>query len=91
MKALSLTLIFLFLSCILSAQAPETWSQSNTYFQGDLVIDGTTTYQASQDVPANTAITNTSYWSTLDSQVPSETPSGADSLTAPDAPAKLKI
>ena len=85
MKALSLTSIFLFLSCIVSAQAPETWSQSNTYSQGDLVIDGTTTYQASQDVPANTAITNTSYWATLDSQVPSETPSGADSLTAPDA------
>ena len=85
MKALVVTSLFLFLYSIVSAQAPATWSQSSTYSQGDLVINGTTTYQASQDVPANTEITNTSYWSTLDSQVPTETPSGADSLTAPDA------
>ena len=85
MKALVVTSLFLFLSSIVSAQAPATWSQSSTYSQGDLVINGTTTYQASQDVPANTEITNTSYWSTLDSQVPTETPSGADSLTTPDA------
>jgi len=85
MKALVLTSLFLFLSSFVSAQAPATWSQSSAYSQGDLVINGTTTYQASQDVPANTEITNTSYWSTLDSQVPTETPSGADSLSTPDA------
>ena len=85
MKALVVTSLFLFLYSIVSAQAPATWSQSSTYSQGDLVINGTTTYQASQDVPANTEITNTTYWSTLDSQVPTETPSGADSLTTPDA------
>ena len=83
MKALVVTSLFLFLSSIVSAQAPATWSQSSTYSQGDLVINGTTTYQASQDVPANTEITNTTYWSTLDSQVPTETPSGADSLSTP--------
>ena len=85
MKALVVTSLFLFLSSIVSAQAPSAWSQSSAYSQGDLVINGTTTYQASQDVPANTEITNTSYWSTLDSQVPTETPSGADSLSTPDA------
>ena len=85
MKALVVTSLFLFLSSIVSAQAPIAWSQSGTYSSGDLVIDGITTYKALQDVPANTAISNTSYWATLDSQVPSETPSGADSLTAPDA------
>lgn len=85
MKALVVTSLFLFLSSIVSAQAPSAWNQSSAYSQGDLVINGTTTYQASQDVPANTEITNTSYWSTLDSQVPTETPSGADSLSTPDA------
>ena len=85
MKALVVTSLFLFLSSIVSAQAPSAWSQSSAYSQGDLVINGTTTYQASQDVPANTEITNTTYWSTLDSQVPTETPSGADSLSTPDA------
>ena len=91
MKALVVTSIFLFLASILSAQAPATWSQSSSYSQGDLVINGTTTYKASQDVPANTAITNTSYWSTLDSQVPTETPTGAESLTAPDASAVANL
>ena len=50
-----------------------------------MVINGTTTYISLEDVPANTAITNTTYWATLDSLVPTDTPSGADSLTAPDA------
>ena len=85
MKALVVTSLFLFLSSMVSAQAPSTWNQSSSYSQGDLVINGNTTYQASQDVPANTEITNTTYWSTLDSQVPTETPSGADSLSTPDA------
>ena len=86
MKKLLFTAHSLFtVSCFLSAQAPSNWNQNSYYGQGDLVINGTTTYQASRDVPANTEITNTTYWSTLDSLVPTETPSGADSLSTPDA------
>ena len=85
MKALLVTSIFLLTSTILPAQGPATWSQSTAYTHPALVINGTTTYISLEDVPANTAITNTTYWATLDSLVPTDTPSGADSLTAPDA------
>ena len=85
MKALIVTSIFLLSSTILPAQGPATWDLSTAYTHPALVIDGTTTYISLVDVPANTAITNTTYWATLDSLVPTDTPSGADSLTAPDA------
>ena len=85
MKALTSIISLVFLTAFLSAQGPATWSSSDSYTHPALVIDGTTTYISLQDVPANTAITNTSYWATLDSLVPTDTPSGADSLTAPDA------
>ena len=84
MKALLVTSIFLLTSTILPAQGPATWSQSTAYTHPALVINGSTTYISIEDVPANTAITNTTYWATLDSLVPTDTPSGADSLIAPD-------
>ena len=37
-----------------------------------------------QDVPKGTPIENTTYWVTLDSMVPSETPTGQERLTTPD-------
>ena len=85
MKALLVTSIFVITSTILPAQGPATWDLSTAYTHPALVINGTTTYISLEDVPANTAITNTTYWATLDSLVPENTPSGADSLTAPDA------
>ena len=39
-----------------------TWSSSSTYERLDLVEASGTTYVAKQNVPANTAITNTTYW-----------------------------
>ena len=85
MKALAVTSVFLYLTTLVSAQGPATWSQSTAYTHPALVINGTTTYLSLQNVPANTEITNTTYWSTLDSLVPTETPSGSDSLSTPDA------
>jgi hypothetical protein len=85
MKALAIISIFLYLTTLLSAQGPATWNQSTAYTHPALVINGTTTYLSLQNVPADTDITNTTYWSTLDNQVPNETPSGSDSLTTPDA------
>ena len=85
MKALAVTSVFLYLTTLVSAQGPATWSQSTAYTHPALVINGTTTYLSLQNVPANTEITNTTYWSTLDSLVPNETPSGSESLTTPDA------
>ena len=85
MKTLSIISVFICLTTLLSAQGPATWNQSIAYTHPALVIDGTTTYLSLQNVPANTDITNTTYWSTLDSLVPAETPSGSESLTTPDA------
>lgn len=85
MKALAVISVFLYLTTLLSAQGPATWSQSSAYTHPALVINGSTTYLSLQNVPANTDITNTTYWSTLDSLVPTETPSGSESLTTPDA------
>jgi hypothetical protein len=85
MKALAVISIFVYLTTLLSAQGPATWSQGTAYTHPALVINGTTTYLSLQNVPANTDITNTTYWSTLDNLVPAETPSGSDSLSTPDA------
>jgi hypothetical protein len=85
MKALAIISIFVYLTTLLSAQGPATWSQSTAYTHPALVINGTTTYLSLQNVPADTDITNTTYWSTLDSLVPNETPSGSESLSTPDA------
>ena len=67
------------------AQGPATWDQNTAYTHPALVLNGSTTYISLQDVPSGTAITSTAYWTTLDSQVPSTTPTGAESLTTPDA------
>jgi hypothetical protein len=85
MKALAVISIFVYLTTLLSAQGPATWSQTTAYTHPALVINGTTTYLSLQNVPANTDITNTTYWSTLDNLVPNETPSGSESLSTPDA------
>ena len=82
------SLIFLFFVCcsmFVQAQGPATWDQNTAYTHPALVLNGSTTYISLQDVPSGTAITSTSYWTTLDSQVPSSTPTGAESLTTPDA------
>lgn len=73
------------LTSIVYSQGPATWSSSQDYTHPTLVIDGTITYLSTQDVPANTPITNTNYWSPLDDLVPDEAPSGTESLTTPDS------
>ena len=86
MKNRLFTLLTLFfVSYFLSAQGPATWNQNTAYTHPALVINGTTTYMSLEDVPPNTAITNKAFWVSLDSQVPSVIPSGADSLSTPDA------
>ena len=56
--------LFLFVTLSLSAQ-PATWNSSTTYSTGDLVVSGSSTYIAVQNVPANTNISNSSYWGNL--------------------------
>ena len=78
--------IFTFSLCgFVYSQAPANWSSNNEYEQDDLVINSSITYIALQKVPIDIPITNTSYWSTLDSLVP-----GGDTTTVQDfAPASL--
>jgi hypothetical protein len=84
MKTLALLSSIVFLTYYASGQGPATWDQNTAYTHTSIVINGTTTYITKQDVPAGTLITSTTYWESLDNQVPTTTPSGADSLTAPD-------
>jgi len=85
MKFLSFLSFFTLIVLSSLAQGPETWDQNTAYTHPALVLNGSTTYISLQDVPSGTAITSSSYWSTLDSQVPTTTPTGAESLTTPDA------
>ena len=85
MKFLSLLSFFTLIVLSSLAQGPATWDQNTAYTHPALVLNGSTTYISLQDVPSGTAITSSSYWSTLDSQVPTTTPTGAESLTTPDA------
>lgn len=80
-----LPLAFLFLFNFVVAQVPSDWSATSTYSSGALVISNGTTYIAQQDVnTAGTALTNTSYWLSLDSAAPSTTPSTSAPTTPPD-------
>ena len=77
---------FLFsLSNIVYSQGPATWSSSQSYTHPALVISGSTTYISIQNVPVGILITNTTYWSTLDSLTPDTPPSAGDNLTTPDS------
>jgi len=78
------TLSLLLVSYLLSAQGPQTWNSNKSYTHPALVISGSTTYLSLRDVPSSTSITNADYWSTLDSMVPTDTPTGSGSLTTPD-------
>ena len=81
--------IFLFSlsSSILCAQVPSTWSASSTYTSGALVLDSSgVTYIAQQDVnAAGTALSNTSYWLSLDAAAPTQAPSTSAPTSPPDA------
>ena len=79
------TLSVLLFSCFLSAQGPQNWNPNKSYTHPALVINGSTTYLSLRDVPSYTSITDMGYWSTLDSMVPTDTPTGSDSLKTPDA------
>ena len=83
----ALTIIF-FMAMSLQGAGPSTWNSANSYTYPSLVIDNGVTYISKQNVPAGTLITNETYWVTLDSQVPDETPTGQDELTTPDVSTK---
>ena len=83
----ALSIIF-FMAMSLQGQGPATWNSANSYTYPSLVIDNGVTYISKQNVPAGTLITNETYWVTLDSQVPDETPTGQENLTTPDVSSK---
>ena len=93
------TLFVLLFASISSMYAqPVTWDSSTSYSTGALVIVGTSTYIATQSVPANNTPPNTTYWTDLSVaatslNVPVETVPSLDTSTilaslpnaAPDA------
>ena len=57
--------LYLILFSSLSFGQPTTWNSSISYSTGDLVVSGTSTYIAVQDVPVNQQPPNTTYWGDL--------------------------
>ena len=86
MKALY-SLLLLTFSLTSFAQAPVDWNQNTGYEEDDLVVTNDITYIALQTVPAGTPITSTSYWKTLESDVPTSGPSTSAPTTTPDTSA----
>ena len=56
-----------------SSGLPSTWDQNTGYNTGELVISNGSTYLALQTVPNGTPLTSTSFWVSLDLDVPSIT------------------
>ena len=56
-----------------SSGLPVTWDQNTGYNTGELVISNGSTYLALQTVPNGTPLTSTSFWVSLDLDVPSIT------------------
>ena len=90
MKTIILTTLTLFSFALLAlAQGPATWNINESYSHPALVISKTgSTYMSLQDVPKGTPIVNTTYWVTLDSMVPSQTPTGQENLSTPNITTK---
>ncbi len=81
--------LFLFVTLSLSAQ-PTTWNSSTTYSTGNIVVSGSSTYIAVQNVPANTDTSNSTYWEDLANAasqlgIPVETVPNLNSNTILDA------
>ncbi len=76
---------FLLIFNIVNAQVPSSWDSTATYTSGALVLDASgVTYIAQQDVSTpGTALTDTTYWKSLDAAAPTTTPTGAPT-TQPD-------
>ena len=82
---IKLPLIFLLIFSFVDAQVPSTWSSSITYTSGALALDANgVTYIAQQDVSAGTALSDTTYWKSLDAAAPSSAPSTSAPTTTPD-------
>ena len=81
------TLLLVLLTSLSSLYAqPVTWDTSTSYSTGALVIVGTSTYIATQSVPANNTPPDTTYWTDLsvaatDLNVPVETVPTLDTAT----------
>ena len=83
---IKLPILFLLIFSFAHAQVPSTWSSSGTYSSGALVLDSNgVTYIAQQDVTvAGTALTDTSYWLSLDAAAPTSAPSTSAPTSTPD-------
>ena len=67
-----------------SAQVPTSWSNLQPYKSGSLVLNQKgNTFIAQQDVSSGIALSNTSYWASLDEAAPTSVPGGAP-FTTPD-------
>ena len=74
---IKLPLIFLLIFSFVDAQVPSLHIPGNTYSSGALVLDANgDTYIAQKDVDiTGTALTDTSYWKSLDNDAPTSGPS----------------
>lgn len=82
---IKLPLIFLLIFSFVDAQVPSTWSSSSTYTSGALALDANgVTYIAQQDVSTGIALSNTTYWKSLDAAAPTSAPSTSAPTTTPD-------
>ena len=83
---IKLPILFLLIFSFAHAQVPSTWSSSSTYSSGALVLDNNgVTYIAQQGVTvAGTALTDTSYWLSLDAAAPASAPSTSAPTSTPD-------
>tara|TARA_B100001027_G_scaffold93129_1_gene63903 strand:+ start:7290 stop:8414 length:1125 start_codon:yes stop_codon:yes gene_type:complete len=82
---IKLPLFFLLIFSIVDAQVPSTWDSTTTYSSGALALDSNgVTYIALQDVSAGTALSDTSYWQSLDAAAPTSAPSTSAPTSTPD-------
>ena len=54
------------LICNPASAQPVRWDSSTSYYKGDIVIVGTSSYFAAQSVPINTTPPNPTYWTDLE-------------------------
>ena len=79
-------LLSLLFPLLVKGQVPSTWSSTGRYTSGALALDGNgVTYMAQKDVSAGTALSNTTYWKSVDSAAPSSAPSTSAPTSTPES------
>ena len=81
---IKLPLIFLLIFSFVDAQVPSTWDSTTLYSSGALALDSNGVTYIAQQESTGIALSDTTYWQSLDAAAPTSSPSTSAPTSTPD-------